>query len=190
DYQGTRQVRGLTYLATVPATAAVAGDFSSSVYGQIYDPATTRANPAGGSIRDPFPDRRIPAARFDPLVNNFISFFPRPNTNVNAIVNNFINNPLWNRTGNQGDTRVDYNLASKGTVFGRYSNDHANQLFPNDITTAQNPFGGGGRGNGIDLVAQNLSLSATYLLTSRVVLEGRAGLSRFAFKGVPLGFDH
>src|SRR5262249_2605810 len=133
---------------------------------------------------------RIPAARFDPLAGNFLQFFPQPNTNLGAIVNNLINNPLWNRAGNQGDTRVDYNLGTKGTIFGRYSNDHANQLFPNDLTTAQNPFGGGGRGNGIDLVAQNLSLNATYLLTSRVVLEARGGLSRFAFNGVPLGFDN
>jgi hypothetical protein len=190
DYQGIRQVRGLTYLATVPTIPSRSGDFSSPLFGQIYDPATTRANPAGGSIRDPFPDRRIPAARFDPLANNFLQFFPQPNTNLGSIVNNLINNPLWNRAGNQGDTRVDYNLGSKGTIFGRYSNDHANQLFPNDLTTAQNPFGGGGRGNGIDLVAQNLSLNATYLLTSRVVLEARGGLSRFAFNGVPLGFDH
>jgi len=189
DYQGTRQVRALTYLASVPAEDAASGDFSNRLFGQIYDPATTRANPAGGSIRDPFPDRRVPAARFDPLVKNFLDFMPRPNTNPSAIANNFINNPPWTRHGNQGDIRIDYNLANKGAVFGRYSNDHAGQIFPNDITTAQNPFGGGGRGNNIDLVAQNLSLNSTYLVTSRVVLEGRLGFSRFAFKGVPLGFD-
>jgi hypothetical protein len=190
DYQGTRQVRALTYLASVPTDAARAGDFSSPAFGQIYDPATTRANPAGGSIRDPFPNRRIPADRFDPLAGNFLANFPRANTNVNSIANNFINNPSWNRQGDQGDIRMDYNLSTKGTIFGRYSNDHANQLFPNDLTTPQNPFGGGGRGNNIDLVAQNLSLNSTYVLTSRIVLEGRFGLSRFAFAGVPLGFGN
>ncbi len=189
DYQGTRQVRALTYLASVPTEESVAGDFNNRLFGQIYDPATTRANPAGGSIRDPFPDRRVPVARFDPLAANFLDLMPRPNTNPGAIANNFINNPAWNRQGDQGDARADYNLASKGALFARYSNDHANQIFPNDITTSRNPFGGGGRGNNIDLVAQNLSLNSTYLLTSRVVLEGRFGLSRFAFKGLPLGFD-
>lgn len=189
DYQGTRQVRGLTYLASVPTAEAAAGDFSNPLFGQIYDPATTRANPAGGSIRDPFPNRRIPTARFDPLVGNFLALMPRANTSPGAIANNFINNPTWTRQGNQGDIRMDYNLASKGAVFTRYSRDHAGQVFPNDITTPQNPFGGGGRGNNIDLVAQNFSLNATYLLTSRVVLEGRLGLSRFAFDGTPLGFD-
>lgn len=190
DYQGTRQVRALTYLASVATDAARQGDFSSTLFGQIYDPATTRANPAGGSIRDPFPNRRIPETRFDPLARNFIAFMPRANTNPGAIANNFINNPSWNRRGDQGDVRVDYNLGSKGALFTRYSRDHANQIFPNDLTTPENPFGGGGRGNNIDLVAQNLSINSTYLLSSRVVVEGRLGLSRFAFEGVPLGFRH
>jgi hypothetical protein len=190
DYQGTRQVRALTYLASVATDAARQGDFSSTLFGQIYDPATTRANPAGGSIRDPFPNRRIPETRFDPLARNFIAFMPRANTNPGAIANNFINNPSWNRRGDQGDVRVDYNLGSKGALFTRYSRDHANQIFPNDLTTPENPFGGGGRGNNIDLVAQNLSINSTYLLTPRVVVEGRLGLSRFAFEGVPLGFRH
>jgi outer membrane receptor protein involved in Fe transport len=190
DYQGTRQVRALTYLASVATGAARQGDFSSTLFGQIYDPATTRPNPAGGSIRDPFPNRRIPETRFDPLARNFIAFMPRANTNTGAIANNFINNPSWNRQGDQGDIRVDYNLGSKGALFTRYSRDHANQIFPNDLTTPENPFGGGGRGNNIDLVAQNLSINSTYLLSSRVVVEGRLGLSRFAFQGVPLGFQH
>ena len=189
DYQGTRQVRALTYLGSVATDAMRAGDFSNSQFGVIYDPATTRPNPAGGSIRDAFPNRRIPEARFDPLAKNFIAFMPRANTNLNGIGNNFINNPPWSRWGDQGDVRVDYNIGSKGTMFARYSRDHAGQIFPNDLTTPQNPFGGGGRGNNIDLVAQNLSINSTYLLTSRVVLEGRLGLSRFAFDGTPLGFD-
>lgn len=189
DYQGTRQVRALTYLASVPTVEAAAGDFNNRLFGQIYDPNTTRANPAGGFIRDAFPDRRIPASRFDPLVGNFLALMPRANTNPGAIANNFINNPTWTRYGNQGDIRADYNLGSKGAMFARYSNDHAGQVFPNDITTPQNPFGGGGRGNNIDLVAQNASVNGTYLLTSRIILEGRLGLSRFAFAGTPLGFD-
>ncbi|MBL8211554.1 MAG: carboxypeptidase regulatory-like domain-containing protein [Bryobacterales bacterium] len=191
DYQGTRQVRGLTYVASVPTMESRQGDFTNPAFGVIYDPATTRPNPAspGNFIRDAFPGRRIPAARFDPLVGGFLSFFPEPNTAPGAIANNFVNNPNWVRSGNQGDIRTDYNLGSKGALFLRYSRDHADQIFPNDLTTPQNPFGGGGRGNGIALVAQNLSLNSTYLLTPRVVVEGRFGLSRFAFAGTPLGYQ-
>jgi hypothetical protein len=42
----------------------------------IYDPFTTRASPAGGFIRDPFPNNRIPTAMFDPVGVKMMSFYP------------------------------------------------------------------------------------------------------------------
>lgn len=190
DYQGTRQRRELTYLASVPTTAMRAGDFSSPRLAPIYDPASARASGAG-IVRDPFPQRRIPASRFDPAAPRFIEFFPLPNTGgADAIALNFINNPKWTREGNQGDVRLDYLLGSKGNVFGRYSVDRAAQVFPNDLATPQNPFGGGGRANQLDLTAQSLVINATRLLTPALVAEGRFGFNRFNFLGLPLGSGH
>lgn len=57
-------------ILSVPTPEMYEGDFSNWVDQSnrqlvIYDPATTRANPAGaGSIRDPFPMNRIPRERF------------------------------------------------------------------------------------------------------------------------------
>ncbi|MBM3734309.1 MAG: hypothetical protein FJW39_00860 [Acidobacteria bacterium] len=189
DYQGTRQVRGMTYLASVANDAMRRGDFSGTRFGQIYDPFTTRAQ-GTGITRDPFPDRRIPASRFDPVVPRYLDIMPQANTGgADAIALNFINNPKWTRHGNQGDLRVDYNAGSKGTLFGRFSKDRAGQNFPNDLTTARNPFGGGGRANNLDLTAQSAVINGTYVATASLVLEGRLGFNRYNFLGLPLGAD-
>ena len=52
----------------VPTAAEVTGDFSKSIakgggLQTIYDPLTTRVNPAGGFLRDPFPGNVIPSNR-------------------------------------------------------------------------------------------------------------------------------
>jgi hypothetical protein len=72
-YSGSRK-RGLdqTFLRRIPTLAQREGDFSQVLAAngqqiQIYDPATTRPNPAGaGFLRDPFPGERL----LDPDVYN------------------------------------------------------------------------------------------------------------------------
>jgi hypothetical protein len=64
---------------SVPTPEMWNGDFSNWVDSQgrritIYDPATTRPNPAGlGFIRDPFPDNRIPSERFSTVARQYIA---------------------------------------------------------------------------------------------------------------------
>src|SRR5262249_8220779 len=55
DYQGLRQGRGLNVLSVVPTVAQRGGDFGATA---IYDPLTTRADPANpnGFIRTQFPN--------------------------------------------------------------------------------------------------------------------------------------
>ena len=46
----------------------------------IYDPATTRANPAGsGFVRDLLPGNIVPKARFDALSSRVLQYMPLPN---------------------------------------------------------------------------------------------------------------
>lgn len=67
-------------LWTVPTVAERSGNFSGLLQQgiTIYDPATTRPDPAhpGAFIRDPFPGNIIPASRFDPVAVNLLSFYP------------------------------------------------------------------------------------------------------------------
>lgn len=80
DYAGQREVRGLSYLNTVPTDAVRNGDFSdfrtaAGALIQIYNPFTTRANPANpsGFIRDPFPNNTIPGSLIGQVSRNVAS---------------------------------------------------------------------------------------------------------------------
>jgi hypothetical protein len=62
----------------LPTARELTGDFSQSGV-TIYDPLTTRANPAqpGTFIRDPFPNNIIPASRINPVARNVSNYFPK-----------------------------------------------------------------------------------------------------------------
>ncbi|MGE0406219.1 MAG: TonB-dependent receptor, partial [Candidatus Korobacteraceae bacterium] len=78
-----------TNITSVPTAAFRNGDFSSLISPSlapadrrvIYDPATTRANPANPAqfIRDPFPGNIIPANRLDATARGIIALYPLPN---------------------------------------------------------------------------------------------------------------
>jgi hypothetical protein len=65
---------------SIPTPEMYQGDFSKWVDARgavltIYDPATTRPNPAGtGYIRDPFPNNQIPTNRFSALSRQMMQF--------------------------------------------------------------------------------------------------------------------
>src|SRR5262249_38935043 len=76
SYQGTRIAQGVTYLSTVPIAAEHNGLFAQP----IYDPGSTRANPAGsGFIRDLFPGNQVPSNKFDSTGKKTLDVYPMPN---------------------------------------------------------------------------------------------------------------
>ncbi|HZP04392.1 MAG TPA: carboxypeptidase regulatory-like domain-containing protein [Terracidiphilus sp.] len=75
--------------AWVPSTAEIGGDFSAWPF-PIYDPATTKVNPAYDSsqpesptnspvTRTAFPGNKIPTGRIDPVAAKIAGFWPGPN---------------------------------------------------------------------------------------------------------------
>jgi Carboxypeptidase regulatory-like domain len=73
-----------TSILSMPTAAFRNGDFSAWSQ-QIYDPATTRPNPANPAqfIRDPFPGNIIPANRIDATAKKILEYLPLPNTQGN-----------------------------------------------------------------------------------------------------------
>jgi len=67
-------------ILSMPTQAFRNGDFSAWPQ-QLYDPLTTRPNPANPAqfIRDPFPGNIIPADRIDPTAKKILSYLPLPN---------------------------------------------------------------------------------------------------------------
>jgi Carboxypeptidase regulatory-like domain len=122
DYQGTRQEIGRVRISTVPTALQREGIFSEAIGGKvptIYDPATTRPAPTGGTTRDPFAGNTIPADRIDPVAASLLSRYPLPN--LPGTANNY------RRVGNepddqdQFDARLDYKASPSDQVFGRFS---------------------------------------------------------------------
>ena len=90
-----RDDKGGVRLLNVPSLLQRGGDFSQTFDGsgnliEIYDPATSRANPAFDPsmpvtrdnlqfLRDQFPDNMIPNDRLDPVGVNLVDFFAVPN---------------------------------------------------------------------------------------------------------------
>ncbi|MFN7937519.1 MAG: TonB-dependent receptor [Bryobacteraceae bacterium] len=129
EYQGHREdIGGGAGILTVPTPAEVRGDFSQRLNAQgalvvVYNPFTTRANPAGGFLRDPYPGNIIPQAQQSRVGRRLLEFMPPPNQAGTgpALINNFSWNPASFVDSDQWSFRVDHRLSEKHSLFGRIS---------------------------------------------------------------------
>jgi len=132
DYQGTKQIQGITNLYTTPTEEVIktcnpatntTGFCDLSQYPfQIYDPAT--GNPADGSGRIPFPNNQIPISRISAGMGKLLAEFPTPTGS--GINNNFVSNGNGPYNQYSFDTRIDYSAPHNIQVFGRFSLDYFN----------------------------------------------------------------
>ena len=128
----TKTATGSTQILTLPTAANKAGDFSNLLNAAgkvipIYNPFTTRANPASpaSSIRDPFPNNIIPTSLLDPVAVKAGSYYPLPNTAGTITgANNYNVNLAALRTQYHGTMRVDHIISDKDRVYVRYVNQH------------------------------------------------------------------
>lgn len=115
SFEGTRERISQSTLLTLPTNQQREGDFSDLVDNAgipvtIYDPATTRPNPAYNPglpisaenlqyLRDPFPGNRVPLARLDPVARTLVGLYPRANSSIGPFLSNnyWINSPFENR---------------------------------------------------------------------------------------------
>ncbi|MDQ3685801.1 MAG: TonB-dependent receptor, partial [Acidobacteriota bacterium] len=177
--------------STVPTLLERSGNFSQSGV-IIYDPLTTRANPAGqGFIRDPFPGNIIPANRISPVGQNIINGFSLPNTGAATLrFNNFyLSEGLGTDDFYSYVARVDHTFSESQRMFVRFVNNRRDQF----------AFGGNNRvGLGTDqqgpLVRENYGvvIDSTTTISPTAILSARFGFSRFlqaAFRQASSPFD-
>jgi hypothetical protein len=122
-YQGFRYTQNNDALLKVPTAAQLAGD-ESSFPTQIYNPFTTRPDPAnpGKFIRDPFPGNQIPSSLIDPRMVAFIqAVLPPAGPVLDGNGDNAIDSTPNHQTQNEYNVRIDQNFGQKNTVFFRYS---------------------------------------------------------------------
>ena len=101
DYQGVKQLIGVTRISTIPTMAQRQGIFTG--VSKIYDPTTTQTV-AGKFVRQEFPNDVINIP-FDSAAKALLAQFPTPTTSGAA--NNYSRTANDSDHQNQFDVRVD-----------------------------------------------------------------------------------
>lgn len=180
-FQGNNIDEGLTTILTVPTALMHQGIFTESFPGApaatIYDPATTRVDPATGQlIRDPFPNNTIPANRIDPIGKALLDLLPLP-TFTDRLSGNYRANPVKTLDDYQGDIRIDHNLTNNDRLFGRFSFEEAEQYLPTGLPDF-GATGGFSSNQTFETSARNIALSYTKVFGNNVVNQSTAGYNR------------
>jgi hypothetical protein len=167
-YQRTHISEGDTFTSTVPSPALKQGVFGNL---NVFDPATTRANPSGsGYVRDRFPGNAIPASRFDRVGKSIVDLYPNPQFSTAA--NNYVNNPIHATRYNNATFRGDLRISDQDSLFGRFSFDNGSflrqSILPEPATT----------GTQRDQPARSLGLGYTRVLNPTTVNELRFAWNR------------
>jgi hypothetical protein len=179
-------------IRTVPTMLQRAGDFSQTRTGSgqlitIYDPLTTRPDPAGGFIRDPFPGNVIPSDRIDPIAKAILEYYPLP-TNANTS-QNFVRERTRTSTTPPIVVRVDH-TAGRHTLFGSFRQSNSKDNSPTVSVAYPDPGTNGEFGVRANDRLSSV-LSDTVVFRSNLVAEIRLGYTRNRFTTTPatLGLD-
>ncbi|HSU33903.1 MAG TPA: carboxypeptidase regulatory-like domain-containing protein [Bryobacteraceae bacterium] len=183
DYYGWREIKGQTFINTVPTAQERTGNFSDLPV-TIYDPSTTtQAN--GVTVRSAFQGNIIPANRLNQVGLNVASLYPLPN--LPGLFNNRTDTLSRNLNDNGGNIRIDHRFNEKDSLFGRYSFEKFT-LFdtkgqggcciptPAGLPFDLGPFIAGGQNT--TLTASGLALNETHVFSPTVVNEFIAGFAR------------
>src|SRR5439155_10942761 len=139
NYERYEERQGMQQTVTSPTALQRTGDFSQTRAQNgspitIYDPTTTRANPAsaGRFIRDAFPANVIPANRISPVARAALDYYPLPNLPGLPLTNaqNLFETSLSPITKNAFGIKTDYNLTPSRRVSFRYNWDDLDLQFP------------------------------------------------------------
>jgi hypothetical protein len=185
NYEGFRRRIERTFVNTVPTPEMRVGNFTA--VRDVFDPTTTRAQ-AGtptGFVRDPFPNRMIPAGRFDSVTRRLINAYPLPQ--VAGLVANHTSNPKERQRWNQEDARIDWNWNEKNTVFGRFSRQDTvttrpSTFEPVTIQGMSQPVSLGNEdtfAGDSTLKSYHSVLSWIRTFTPTFLMEGKMGFNRF-----------
>lgn len=192
DTQINRQALGGSVLTSVPSAQDRTGNLgdylAASPNYQIYDPAS--GNQTTGVGRTPFPGNVIPTARLSPQALAIMAYWPLPNTTSSGTVygNNYDASGDVAITGNLWNTRWDYYINQKNSIFGRYSYAAYTEQAPGAFgLEAGGPNFGNYAG---DSSALNQSLAAgwTNTISPTLVNEFRLGYMRYHVSDVPNGY--
>lgn len=194
SFEGLREKAFASSTLTVPTLLERQGDFSRTLAAngqvvRIFNPFSTRPNPAGGFIRDQFEGNRIPAGMMDPVALNIMKYYPLPNQPGDAVTgrNNYYKTGTSNLDTVNSDVRIDRNFGNAARGFARYSHRYVRsaplQAFPDDLAIAAGRVIQENRTHNF-VTEYNRTIGRSTLMTARI------GFARtlFVFDNQGLGF--
>lgn len=206
DYFGLREIKGQSFVNSVPTALTRNGDFSqltdsTGTLIKVYDPLTTRPDPAnpGKFLRDQFANNKIDPSRFNAVGFNVASIYPLPNGPGNF--NNFLSAANRTVTDDGFDARIDYRVNDRDSLFGRYSYENYKLDAPQGQSAcclptpdfAKSKYDLGPFVAGIQntrLKAQGMALNETHIFRPNLLNEARAGFARTTPFTVQSDFGH
>jgi hypothetical protein len=195
NFEQVKQRSPESVVTTIPTALQRAGDFSQTLTGsgaliRIYDNATTRADPSSPSryIRDPFPDNRIPLARFNPVAVKIMPYYPLPNRNT--LTQNFVLNNSRKDDSTKWFLRLDQAIGTKQRLFFSMGRQNTERFSPG-VTLAYPGEGVNGERGAYANHPRTYVLSDTVTFQPNVLGEFRASITRNVVQATPrsAGFD-
>jgi hypothetical protein len=177
DYEGLRQVTGVTYSKTT-LTQAEYNDVHS------LNGGSPQALLAAGNGTQGQP--------IDPVAFAYLSLYPAPNAGgPGALSNNYITSPSKTQTSNSFDVRVDHRFNQNNVFFGRYDYNKVDTFVPPGLGT--DPVTGlqlsGGQfdfdGPATD-TAQQYGFGFTHIFNPALLVDLRAAYTRINNLSLPL----
>ena len=176
SFEGTNDRQLGARFLTLPTAEMRRGDLSGAgATASIYDPATGNAN---GTGRTAFTGNQIPTGRLDPIAQLILKDLPLPNRP--GFTNNYYATAPYKFDRKTIDTKVNYNVSSKLTTYGRFSYLTYNQSNPGALgpldgvgIAAQGGNTGDGSGN-----TYGATVAAVYTASSSLIIDGNVGYTR------------
>jgi hypothetical protein len=178
DYQGVKQLIGVTRISTIPTIAERQGIFTGVSH--IFDPTTTELV-NGVTVRQEFP-HDVVNIPFDPAAEGLLARFPTP-TNLTAKANNYTRTANDSDHQNQFDFRVDGAKGTHDLAFGRYSyfSDVESPVTPlpdGSGAITGSVIGTGGVAGLSNVLGQQAVANETHVFSSRLLNDLRLGYTR------------
>ena len=164
------------------------------IFGQIYDPRSTRTLANGEIVRDPFPGNIIPQSQWDPVAANIVGKIGILDPPLNTLINNTQKVgtccPYFNL--HTVGLKIDHQINQSNQISGYYNQSYRNRN--------NNSCGGGTKGPylpvpglatdcwKLQITPGNMGrLSWTSTLSPSIVNRASAGINRFVNEnGVPV----
>jgi hypothetical protein len=174
DYEGFRQVSGVTDTGTVP-TLAEYNDINSLNGGSPQ----ALVNAGNGTATHPI----------DPIALAYLKLFPAPTNS--SLSNNFTISPNKTQTATTYDARVDHRINDSNLLFARFAYNTVDTFTPPNFGTVNGLQVSGGRfnfdGPATD-IAQQYAFGYTHIFTPALLLDLRAAFTRINNLSLPLNY--